>query len=113
MYPAQYPSLSSDNMTDVDDYTSVAMSALRRLPADLREMLMQAHQWRDVVAWAGVAAVEGWRFGLSARDTYNAAQRYIYQALKAAGYHRPRHSNGYECREFPADLATSEKHDSI
>lgn len=71
------------------NYTAVALSALRRVPAGLRKALQEQGEWGDIIRWAMVGAVEGYSLGLSARETYNAAQRYIYQGLKAAGYRRP------------------------
>lgn len=79
-----FPSLERDGI----NYTAVAMHALKRLPRELREMLQARGAWEDVVRWAGVAAVEGWRNGWDFRTTYNTAQRYIYRALAAEGFKR-------------------------
>ncbi len=105
-YPRNYPPLPPRNeiKTNVGDYTAVAMSALRRLSPTFRQELQRNGVWDDVVAWAGVAAVEGQKMGWDQRDTYNAAQRYIYHALRAAGYVRPKHSKGYEAKEYPFDI---------
>jgi len=91
------------------NYVAVALHALKRLPPELREMLRARGDWEDVVAWALVAAVEGWRRGYDFRATYNAAQRYIYCALRAAGFRRLSRKHGsammYVCDETPtADL---------
>ena len=105
MYPRNYPSVRPlpGTETNVKDYAAVAMSALRRLPPYFREHLRKSGQWDDIVAWAGVAAVEGRNNRWDQRDTYNAAQRYIYHALKAAGYVRPWKSDGYKTFEYTFD----------
>lgn len=92
------------------NYTAVALYALRRLPPALREELRRTGEWEDIVAWAMVAAVEGWRQGWDFRTTYNAAGRYIYHALRSAAYRRgSRERYGskmpYLRKEYPCDLA--------
>jgi hypothetical protein len=80
------------DLTDGGDlnYTAIALSALRRVPVELRMHMQQAGTWQDIVCWASVAAVEGWVEGYDARDCYNAAQRYIYRGLRNDGYSRSR-----------------------
>lgn len=70
------------------NYAAIALHALKRLPATLREMLRESGELDDVISWALVAAVEGYQEGWDFRETYNATQRYIYLALKAAGFRR-------------------------
>ena len=70
------------------NYATIALHALKRLPTTLREMLRESGELDDVISWALVAAVEGYQEGWDFRETYNAAQRYIYLALKAAGFRR-------------------------
>jgi len=98
-----YPDLCDGNGLN---YTGTAFSALQRLPFELREMLKERGAWPDVIAWAFVAAVEGHCSGWDFRETYNAAQRYIYVALKAEGFRRESRKRGgsammYIRREVP------------
>lgn len=80
------------------DYTATAFSALRRIPPALRSALQRSQRWEDVVAWAFVAAWEGFKENWTRKEVYNAAQRYIYHALKAMGYRRVQ--NRYEVTEI-------------
>lgn len=85
----RYPDLKNEKI----NYTAVAMYSLKRLPRELVEQLKHAGRWEDVVAWAGVAAVEGHKNGWDFKTTYNAAQRAIYHGLKAEGYRKDRGEN--------------------
>ena len=75
---------------DLNGHTAVAMSALRRIPPEMRQHMREADTWNDIVCWASVGAVEGQRNDYTPRETYNAAQRYIYRGLRNDGYSRSR-----------------------
>jgi len=70
------------------DYTSVAASALRRLPSELKRMLREREEWEDVLAAVQLAATEAWRKNFDLKQTYNLAQRLIHAQLRALGWVR-------------------------
>lgn len=96
------------------NYTAIALSALRRLPPTLCRFLRDREAWVDVVAWAMVGAVEGYVNHWDFRDTYNAAQRYIYRALKAEGFRRQsREKNGSAMQYQRHELRYSQINDDL
>ena len=50
--------------------------------------LHDANRTEDIIAAAMVSAVESYNLGRDYREARNAANRAIYRALKAEGYHR-------------------------
>ncbi len=75
---------------DLNGHTAIAMSALRRVAPEMRQHMREADTWNDIVAWAAVGAVEGFKHDYDPKQTYNAAQRYIYRGLRNDGYSRSR-----------------------
>jgi hypothetical protein len=94
-----FPNLKRGEM----NYTAIAFYALKRLPEELKTMCRERGAWQDVLCWCFVAAVEGEVNRYDFKQTYNAAQRYIYLALKAEGFHRQSQKHGramqYQNRE--------------
>jgi len=97
----KYPDLSYGKL----NYTAIAFAKLKYLPFELRVILRESGRWEDIVAWAAVAAVESLQLKESFRLAGNRANRYIYLALKAEGFHRQSKKHGpamqYQRKEIP------------
>lgn len=76
------------------NYTAIAFYALKRLPLELKTILRERGSMQDVLHWCFVAAVEAEVYDYDFRQTYNAAQRYVYLALKAEGFRRQSKKHG-------------------
>lgn len=94
----KYPDLVIDEL----NYTAIAISRYSLLPAELRQMLHEAGRREDIIAWLFVSAMESYVCKRDFRNARNAANRALYWALKAEGFHRDMSENQqYRLREIP------------
>ncbi|MCD6437303.1 MAG: hypothetical protein J7L56_03430 [Halomonas sp.] len=77
----------SDYVVDGINRVAVALSALRRIPVELRLALAREGLWHDI-SQAAITAAYDPDVPNNPRAIYNAAQREIYNDLRALGWHR-------------------------
>lgn len=80
----EYPKLEINGV----NYTGLCFSTLRRLPNSIKQTLIESGIWEDILSNCYLYASECMIQCMSARDTYNYAQRELYKYMVSIGWRK-------------------------